>query len=78
MTFTITTVVSREEGMSCSGENVMAAIETALDDIGDLDVEGPNGSDSTYSVSWSVSLDMPKVRRPDGLPSFRDPVSHRS
>ena len=78
MTFTITADVSLFEGMSCSGENVMAAIETALDDIGDLDVEGPNGSDSTYSVSWSVSLDMPKVRRPDGLPSFRDPVSHRS
>ena len=67
MTFTITAVVSREEGMSCSGELVMATIEAALDDIGDLYVEWPNGSDSKYSVSWSVSLDMPKVRRPDGI-----------
>ena len=82
MTFTITADVSREErSMSCPSENVMASLEAALDDIGELYVERPNGLGSTYSVVWSVSLDMPLVRRPEGLPLLvtpRDPVSHRS
>ena len=43
--------VTREDGMNCSGDDVIEALQEQIDFETEISLESPNGSESTYSVA---------------------------